>query len=59
MNRKIFAVRKLKDGDDRYIWEPNDSGGASLLAMIIEIEDYSTSAPMRRRSLSAISRAAI
>lgn len=41
MNRKtVSAVRKLKDGDDRYIWEPNDAGGAALLGYpITEIED--------------------
>ena len=41
MNRKtVSAVRKLKDGDDRYIWEPNDSGGSTLLGYpITEIED--------------------
>lgn len=41
MNRKtLSAVRKLKDGDDRYIWEPNDSGGATLLGYpLTEIED--------------------
>lgn len=41
MNRKtVSAVRKLKDGDDRYIWEPNDAGGATLLGYpITEIED--------------------
>ncbi len=41
MNRKtVSAVRKLKDGDGRYIWEPNDGGGASLLGyQIAEIED--------------------
>lgn len=41
MNRKTFSsVRKLKDDDDRYIWEPNDSGGSSLLGYpITEIED--------------------
>jgi len=41
MNRRtVSAVRKLKDGDDRYIWEPNDAGGATLLGYpISEIED--------------------
>ena len=41
MNRKtVSAVRKLKDGDNRYIWEPNDSGGSTLLGYpITEIED--------------------
>lgn len=41
MNRKtVSAVRKLKDGDDRYIWEPGEAGGASLLGYpITEIED--------------------
>lgn len=41
MNRKtVSAVRKLKDGDDRYIWEPNDAGGASLLGYpVTEIEE--------------------
>jgi HK97 family phage major capsid protein len=41
MNRKtVSAVRKLKDGDDRYIWEPNDSGGSTLLGYpVTEIED--------------------
>src|SRR5262249_36238860 len=41
MNRKtVSAVRKLKDGDGHYIWEPNDSGGATLLGYpITEIED--------------------
>jgi HK97 family phage major capsid protein len=41
MNRKtVSAVRKLKDADGRYIWEPNDAGGATLLGYpISEIED--------------------
>jgi HK97 family phage major capsid protein len=41
MNRKtVSAVRKLKDGDDRYIWEPNDAGGSTLLGYpVTEIED--------------------
>src|SRR5262249_25434665 len=41
MNRKtVSAVRKLKDGDDRYIWEPNDAGGSTLLGYpVSEIED--------------------
>jgi HK97 family phage major capsid protein len=41
MNRKtVSAVRKLKDGDGHYIWEPNESGGATLLGYpITEIED--------------------
>lgn len=41
MNRKtVSAVRKLKDGDGRYVWEPNDAGGATLLGYpITEIED--------------------
>lgn len=41
MNRKtVSAVRKLKDGDGHYIWEPNDVGGATLLGYpITEIED--------------------
>jgi HK97 family phage major capsid protein len=41
MNRKtVSAVRKLKDGDGHYIWEPNDAGGATLLGYpITEIED--------------------
>lgn len=41
MNRKtVSAVRKLKDGDGQYIWEPNDAGGATLLGYpITEIED--------------------
>ena len=41
MNRKtVSAVRKPKDGDDRYIWEPNDVGGASLLGYpVTEIEE--------------------
>jgi HK97 family phage major capsid protein len=41
MNRKtISAVRKLKDGDGHYIWEPNETGGATLLGYpITEIED--------------------
>jgi len=41
MNRKtVSAVRKLKDGDDRYIWEPNDAGGSTLLGYpITEMED--------------------
>lgn len=41
MNRKtVSAVRKLKDEDERYIWEPNDAGGATLLGYpITEIED--------------------
>lgn len=41
MNRKtVSAVRKLKDGDDHYIWEPNDAGGSTLLGYpVTEIED--------------------
>ncbi|MGD9979871.1 MAG: phage major capsid protein [Hyphomonadaceae bacterium] len=41
MNRKtVSAVRKLKDGDGHYIWEPNETGGAALLGYpITEIED--------------------
>lgn len=42
MNRKtLSAVRKLKDADDRYIWEPTDGGlGSSLLGYpITEMED--------------------
>lgn len=41
MNRKtVAAVRKLKDADDRYIWEPNEAGGSTLLGYpISEIED--------------------
>lgn len=41
MNRKtVSAVRKLKDADGRYIWEPSDAGGATLLGYpITEIED--------------------
>jgi HK97 family phage major capsid protein len=41
MNRKtISVVRKLKDGDGNYVWEPNEAGGASLLGYpITEIED--------------------
>ena len=42
MNRKtLSAVRKLKDGDNNYIWEPSaDAGGSSLLGYpITEIED--------------------
>lgn len=41
MNRKtVSAVRKIKDVDGRYIWEPNDAGGATLLGYpITEIED--------------------
>lgn len=41
MNRKtVSAVRKLKDGDGAYVWEPNEAGGASLLGYpITEIED--------------------
>ena len=41
MNRKtVSAVRKLKDASGQYIWEPNDTGGATLLGYpITEIED--------------------
>ncbi|MGE0828214.1 MAG: phage major capsid protein [Hyphomonadaceae bacterium] len=42
MNRKtLSAIRKLKDADDRYIWQPSDSGvGATILGYpITEIED--------------------
>jgi HK97 family phage major capsid protein len=41
MNRKtLSAVRKLKDGDDQYIWSPDDAGGSTLLGYpITEIED--------------------
>lgn len=41
MNRKtLSAVRKLKDGDGHYIWEPNEAGGSTLLGYpITELED--------------------
>ncbi|MGE3142547.1 MAG: phage major capsid protein [Hyphomonadaceae bacterium] len=42
MNRKtVAAVRKLKDGDGRYIWQPNEAGaGATILGYpVAEIED--------------------
>ena len=41
MNRKtVSSVRKLKDGDGHYVWEPNDAGGSTLLGYpITEIED--------------------
>lgn len=40
MNRKtISAVRKLKDGDGHYIWEPNEAGATLLGYPIAEIED--------------------
>jgi HK97 family phage major capsid protein len=41
MNRKtVSAVRKLKDSSGAYIWEPNDSGGATLLGYpVAELED--------------------
>ncbi len=41
MNRKtVSAVRKLKDGDGQYVWEPNEAGGATLLGYpITEIDD--------------------
>ncbi len=41
MNRKtVSAVRKLKDGDGHYVWEPNDAGGSTLLGYpVAEIED--------------------
>ena len=42
MNRKsVSAVRKLKDADGRYIWQPSDSGvGATILGYpITELED--------------------
>lgn len=41
MNRKtVSAVRKLKDGDGHYVWEPNEAGGATLLGYsITELED--------------------
>lgn len=41
MNRKtVSAVRKLKDGDGHYVWEPNDAGGATLLGYpVTELED--------------------
>ncbi|MGE0741071.1 MAG: phage major capsid protein [Hyphomonadaceae bacterium] len=41
MNRKtVSSVRKLKDGDGHYVWEPNEAGGATLLGYpITEIED--------------------
>lgn len=41
MNRKtLSAVRKLKDEDDRYVWEPNEAGGSTLLGYpVTEIED--------------------
>lgn len=41
MNRRTAAaVRKLKDADGRYVWEPAEAGGATLLGYpIAEIED--------------------
>ena len=41
MNRKtVSAVRKLKDGDGNYIWQPDDAGGSTLLGYpVTEIED--------------------
>lgn len=41
MNRKtVAAVRKLKDGDGRYIWQPNEGQGATILGYpVTEIED--------------------
>jgi HK97 family phage major capsid protein len=42
MNRKtLSAVRKLKDGDGNYIWDPGDANGSSSLLgyPITEIED--------------------
>ncbi|MEQ1491015.1 MAG: phage major capsid protein [Terricaulis sp.] len=41
MNRKtVSAVRKLKDGDGNYVWEPNEAGASSLLGYpVTEIED--------------------
>lgn len=42
MNRKtLSAVRKLKDADGRYIWQPSDSGvGSTILGYpITEMED--------------------
>jgi HK97 family phage major capsid protein len=42
MNRRtVSAVRKLKDGDDSYLWRPGSAGeGASLLGYpVTEIED--------------------
>lgn len=42
MNRKtLSAVRKLKDADGNYLWDPGDAGGASSLLgyPITEIED--------------------
>jgi HK97 family phage major capsid protein len=42
MNRKtVSAIRKLKDGDGRYIWQPETQGpGATILGYpVTEIED--------------------
>jgi len=41
MNRKtVSAVRKLKDGDGHYVWEPGEAGGATLLGYpVTEVED--------------------
>lgn len=41
MNRKtVSAVRKLKDSDGHYLWEPGEAGGSTLLGYpITEIEN--------------------
>ena len=41
MNRKtLSAVRKLKDGDGHYLWEPGEAGSSTLLGYpITEIEN--------------------
>lgn len=41
MNRKtVSAVRKLKDADGHYLWEPGEAGAATLLGYpITELED--------------------
>lgn len=47
MNRKtVSAVRRIKDADDKYIWEPSVNGGSTLLGYpITEIEDMPDIAP--------------
>lgn len=42
MNRRtLSAVRKLKDGDGRYLWQPGQQGGAATLLgyPVTEVED--------------------
>ncbi len=63
MNRSTQAeIRKLKNADGNYLWQPPAGVGANASLMnfpITEAEDMPISQPMPRPSPLAISRAAI